>query len=145
MGEIILRSVFSYVTAWVSQRARAGAGPASTSHPRPSNWSICGCSSRRVNLPHNRLVAARTDMPGRTDIDAPVPYLQNKRVLFSQEEGRGNGRRSAFLLRGFDVDHIIPQRAVGPETSRTCGCCPPTATWSKGIARMRTWWSGRGK
>ena len=37
---------------------------------------------------HNRLVTARADIPRRTDIDAPVPYRQNKHVLFGQQEGR---------------------------------------------------------
>ena len=32
------------------------------------------------DLFHNRLVTARTDIPRRTDIDAPVPYRQNKHV-----------------------------------------------------------------
>ena len=39
------------------------------------------------DLFHNRLVTARTDIPRRTDIDAPVPYRQNKHVLFGQQEG----------------------------------------------------------
>ena len=60
---------------------------------------------------HNRLVTARTDIPKRTDIDAPVPYRQNKHVLFGQQEGRYNGCRSEFPFRVLEVDHIIPQRA----------------------------------
>ena len=40
------------------------------------------------DLFHNRLVTARTDIPRRTDIDAPIPYRQNKHVLFGQQEGR---------------------------------------------------------
>ena len=75
---MILKSVSRRVTAWVSQGTWAGAGSASSSRSRPSDWSICGCSSRRVDLPHNRLVAARTDMPASAAIDAPVPYRQNK-------------------------------------------------------------------
>ena len=123
MGEIILESVFICVTAWVSQKAWAGTG--STSRPRPSNRSICGCGSRRVDLPHNRLVVACADMLGHADIDAPVPYPQNKHVLFNQVEGRRNGRRSAFFLRGFEVDTSSPTRAVGQETSRACRCLRP--------------------
>ena len=46
---------------------------------------------------HNRLVTARTDIPRRTDIDAPVPYRQNKHVLFGQQEGRCGG--VPFALR----------------------------------------------
>ena len=60
---------------------------------------------------HNRLVTARTDIPRRTDIDAPIPYRQNKHVLFGQQEGRCNGCRSAFEFRHLEVDHVDP--AVG--------------------------------
>ena len=48
------------------------------------------------SLFHNRLVTARTDVPRRADIDAPVPYRQNKHVLFGQQKGRCNGCKSAF-------------------------------------------------
>ncbi len=64
---------------------------------------------------HNRLVTARTDIPRRTDIDAPIPYRQNKHVLFGQQEGRCNGCRSAFEFRHLEVDHIIPQSAGGTD------------------------------
>ena len=62
---------------------------------------------------HNRLVTARTDIPRRTDIDAPVPYRQNKHVLFGQQEGRCSGCRAPFEFRHLEVDHIIPQDAGG--------------------------------
>ena len=62
---------------------------------------------------HNRLVTARTDIPRRTDIDAPVPYRQNKHVLFGQQEGRCNGCRSEFPFRILEVDHIIPRSHGG--------------------------------
>ena len=64
---------------------------------------------------HNRLVTARTDIPRRTDIDAPIPYRQNKHILFGQQEGRCNGCRSAFEFRQLEVDHVIPQRAGGQD------------------------------
>ncbi len=64
---------------------------------------------------HNRLVTARTDIPRRTDIDAPIPYRQNKHVLFGQQEGRCNGCRSAFEFRHLEVDHIIPQSHGGTD------------------------------
>ena len=57
---------------------------------------------------HNRLVTARTDIPRRTDIDAPVPYCRNKHVLFGQQEGRCDGCKSAFEFRHLEVDHVIP-------------------------------------
>ena len=67
------------------------------------------------NLFHNRLVTARTDIPRRTDIDVPVPYRQNKHVLFGQQEGRCHGCRSEFPFRVLEVDHVIPQRAGGQD------------------------------
>ena len=64
---------------------------------------------------HNRLVTARTDIPRRTDIDAPIPYRQNKHVLFGEQEGRCNGCRSAFEFRHLEVDHVIPQSGGGTD------------------------------
>ena len=79
------------------------------------------------NLFHNRLVTARTDIPRRTDIDAPVPYRQNKHVLFGQQEGRCNGCRSAFEFRNFTIDHIIPEHRGGTDHVENlqllCGHC----------------------
>ncbi len=64
---------------------------------------------------HNRLVTARADVPRRTDINAPIPYRQNKHVLFGQQEGRCNGCKSAFEFRHLEVDHIIPQSSGGTD------------------------------
>ena len=76
---------------------------------------------------HNRLVTARTDTPRRTDIDAPVPYRQNKHVLFGQQEGRCNGCRSEFPFRNLTVDHIIPESRGGTDHIENlqllCGHC----------------------
>ena len=79
------------------------------------------------HLFHNRLVTARTDIPKRTDIDAPVPYRQNQHVRFGQQEGRCNGCRSELPFQVLEVDHIIPRAVVARTTSRTCSCCAPTA------------------
>ena len=64
------------------------------------------------DLFHNRLVTARTDFTRCTDIDGPVPYRQNKHVLFGQQEGRCNGCRSEFPLLTLEVDYVIHQRVV---------------------------------
>ena len=77
---------------------------------------------------HNRLVTARTDIPKHTDIDAPVPYRQNKHVLFGQQGGRCNGWRSEFPFRALEVDTSSLSGPVAKTTSRTCNCCAPTAT-----------------
>ena len=67
------------------------------------------------SLFHDRLVAARTDIPRRTDIDAPIPYRQNKHVLFGMQEGRCNGCRTEFPFRQFEVDHVVPRSRGGAD------------------------------
>ena len=67
------------------------------------------------SLFHNRLVTARTDIPRRTDIDAPINYRKNKHVLFGQQEGRCAGCRMDFPFKIFEVDHIIPQARGGTD------------------------------
>ncbi len=67
------------------------------------------------SLFHNRLVTARTDIPQRTDIEAPLPYRQNKHVLFGQQEGRCNGCKTEFPFRQFEVDHVIPRSRGGTD------------------------------
>ena len=67
------------------------------------------------DLFHNRLVTARTDIPRCTDIDVPVPYRENKHVLFGQQEGRCNGCRSEFPSASWRVDHIIPRGDGGQD------------------------------
>ena len=64
---------------------------------------------------HDRLVTARTDIPRRTDIDTPVPYRQNKHVLFGMQEGRCNGCRTEFPFRQFEVDHVVPRSRGGAD------------------------------
>ena len=64
------------------------------------------------DLSHNRLVTTRTD------INVPVLYRQNKHVLFGQQEGRCNGCRSAFPIRNFTIDHIIPENRGGTDRHR---------------------------
>ena len=64
---------------------------------------------------HDRLVTARTDIPRRTDIDAPKNYRQNKHVLFGRQEGRCNGCQMDFPFKVFEVDHVIPQSRGGTD------------------------------
>ena len=51
------------------------------------------------SLFHHGYVTARTDIPRRTDLEAPVPYRQNKHVLFGQQEGLCGGCRMDFPSR----------------------------------------------
>ena len=67
------------------------------------------------DLFHDRLVTARTDIPRRTDIDAPINYRKNKHVLFGQQEGRCAGCRMDFPFKMFEVDHVIPRSRGGTD------------------------------
>ena len=67
------------------------------------------------NLFHHRLVTARTDIPKRTDIDAPIHYRKNKHVLFGKQEGRCGGCEMDFPFKVFEVDHMIAQSKGGTD------------------------------
>ena len=67
------------------------------------------------SLFHHGYVTARTDIPRRTDIEAPIPYRQNKHVLFGQQEGLCNGCRTMFPFRNFTIDHVVPQSRGGTD------------------------------
>ena len=67
------------------------------------------------SLFHHGYVTARTDILQRTDIEAPIPYRQNKHVLFGQQEGRCNGCKGEFLFKLFEVDHVVPRSRGGTD------------------------------
>ena len=67
------------------------------------------------DLFHSQLVTARTDIPRRADIDAPIHYRKNKHILFGRQEGRCNGCRTEFPFRIFEVDHIVPRSRGGTD------------------------------
>ena len=79
------------------------------------------------SLFHAGYVTARTDIPRRTDIDAPINYRQNKHVLYGQQEGLCNGCEVMFPFRNFTVDHVIPQSRGGTDhldnLQLLCGAC----------------------
>ena len=79
------------------------------------------------SLFHHGYVTARTDIPRRTDIDAPIPYRQNKHILFGQQEGLCNGCGVMFPFRNFTVDHMVPQSRGGADhldnLQLLCGAC----------------------
>ena len=72
-------------------------------------------------------LSIRTDIPQRTDVDAPKNYRQNKHVLYGQQEGRCGGCRTSFEFRHFEVDHVIPQSRGGTDHIENlqllCGHC----------------------
>ena len=67
------------------------------------------------SLFHHGYVTARTDIPRRTDIEAPIPYRQNKHVLFGQQEGLCNGCKGDFPFKLFEVDHSVPRSRGGTD------------------------------
>ena len=60
-------------------------------------------------------VTHRTDIPRRTDIDAPVHYRKNKHVLFGKQEGRCGGCQMDFPFKVFEVDHVVPRSRGGSD------------------------------
>ena len=82
------------------------------------------------DLFHNRLVTPRTDIPRRTDIDAPINYRQNKHVLYGQQEGYCAGCKTFMEFRHFEVDHVIPRSRGGTNhidnLQLLCGYCNRT-------------------
>ena len=79
------------------------------------------------SLFHHGYVTARTDIPPRTDIEAPIPYRQNKHVLFGQQEGLCNGCKGDFPFKLFEVDHLVPRSRGGtdhlPNLQLLCSSC----------------------
>ena len=67
------------------------------------------------SLFHHGYVTARTDIPRRTDIESPIPYRQNKHVLFGQQEGLCNGCKGDFPFKLFEVDHRVPRSRGGTD------------------------------
>ena len=76
---------------------------------------------------HSRLVTARTDIPRRTDIDAPIPYRKQKHVLFGRQEGKCTGCKIAFLYPNLTIDHVVPRSRGGTDHLENlqllCGAC----------------------
>ena len=102
-------------------------------------WVGIDISPKATELVHERLttlydrafrryeITPRTDIPQRTDLEAPRNYRENKHVLFGEQEGRCNGCRTAFEFRHLEVDHIIPDSRGGPShidnLQLLCGHC----------------------
>ena len=88
------------------------------------------------SLFHHGYVTARDDIPRRTDIDAPIPYRQNKHVLFGQQEGVCNGCRTEFPFRIMEVDHVIPQSRGGTDHLENLQLLCPSCNRIKGDRPM---------
>ena len=72
-------------------------------------------SSGAWDAAFSRLRTARTDIPGRTDIEEPIPYRQNKHALFGQQEGLFNGCLGDFPFKLFEVDYRVPRSRGGSD------------------------------
>ncbi len=102
-------------------------------------WVGIDLSSKAAELVNSRLrtemgdlfhwgfVVERTDIPQRTDIEAPKNYRENKHILYGTQEGQCNGCRSYFEFRHFEIDHIIPRSRGGTNhldnLQLLCGHC----------------------
>ena len=85
---------------------------------------------------HERLVTARTDIPRRTDIEAPIPYRKQKHVLFGRQEGRCGGCKVEFLFRIFEVDHVVPRSRGGSDHPENLQLLCPNCNRVKGDRDM---------
>ena len=102
-------------------------------------WVGIDLSAKAVDLVNERLqremgdlfhygfVTPRTDIPGRTDIDAPKDYRTHKHVLYGEQMGHCAGCRSHFEFRNLTTDHIIPRKRGGTDHKDNlqllCGHC----------------------
>lgn len=89
-------------------------------------WVGIDLSPLAVQLVHQRLmnepgigtiyhdfVAARRDIPKRTDVGKLPHYKTHKHTLFGKQEGLCNGCRIAFPFQNFTIDHVVPQSKSG--------------------------------
>ena len=67
------------------------------------------------DLFHSSLVTARTDIPRRTDIAAPIPYRKQKHVLFGRQEGQCAGCKILFPFPNLTIDHVVPRSKGGTD------------------------------
>ena len=85
---------------------------------------------------HSRLVTARTDIPRRTDIEAPIPYRKQKHVLFGRQEGQCAGCKVEFLFRIMEVDHMVPRSRGGSDHPENLQLLCPNCNRVKGDRDM---------
>ena len=67
------------------------------------------------SLFHHGYVTTRTDIPRRTDIEAPIHYRQNKHVLYGQQEGLCAGCKVDIPFKLYEVDHVVPVSRGGTD------------------------------
>ena len=84
------------------------------------------------SLFHHGYVTARTDIPRRTDIDAPIHYRKNKHVLFGQQEGVCAGCRMDLPYKILEVDHMVPRSRGGGDHMENLQLLCPSCNRIKG-------------
>ena len=114
-GDVVLDPFCGCATACVAAENLGRAWLGIDLSPKATELVNVRLQGSMGSLFHNRLVTARTDIPRRTDIDAPINYRKNKHVLFGQQEGRCAGCRMDFPFKIFEVDHFIPQARGGTD------------------------------
>ena len=114
-GDVVLDPFCGCATACVAAERLGRAWLGIDLSPKATELVNVRLQGSMGSLFHNRLVTARTDIPRRTDIDAPINYRKNKHVLFGQQEGRCAGCRMDFPFKIFEVDHLIPQARGGTD------------------------------
>ena len=79
------------------------------------------------DLFHFGFVTSRTDIPLRTDLEAPVDYRTHKHVLYGEQEDRCKGCRARFEFRNMTIDHELPRSRGGTDhisnLQLLCGHC----------------------
>lgn len=72
-------------------------------------------------------IAARTDIPVRTDIGKLPKYSTHKQELYGKQGGYCNGCRMHFPPRNLTVDHRVPRKKGGQDNLENlqllCGAC----------------------
>ena len=58
-------------------------------------------------------VAARTDIPRRTDLGKLPNYKTHKHRLYGRQEGNCNGCDTMFPFKNMTVDHIVAKAKGG--------------------------------
>ena len=91
----------------------AASGSALTCRQKPLELVNMRLQQTMGSLFHHGYVTHRTDIPRRIDVDVPVPYRQNKHILFGQQDGRCGGCKTEFPFKLFEVDHVIPRSRGG--------------------------------
>ena len=114
-GDVVLDPFCGCATACVAAEKLGRQWVGIDLSPKAAELVNIRLRSEMGDLFHHGFVTTRTDILRRTDIDAPIPYRQNKHVLYGQQEGQCAGCRMDFPFKVFEVDHVIPQSRGGSD------------------------------